>query len=111
MIVMNTHITNKDSTNMIIGGLTLAFFVIFCLITTIWNAKTVRGIHKIKRAENYEFDENDIHFDNNKMIFYLVFMCFISGILSGILGIAGGTIMSPLFLTLGMLPSVIAATN
>ena len=31
--------------------------------------------------------------------------------LSGILGIAGGTIMSPLFLSLGMLPTVVAATN
>jgi uncharacterized membrane protein YfcA len=31
--------------------------------------------------------------------------------LSGILGIAGGTIMSPLLLSLGMLPPVVAATN
>jgi uncharacterized membrane protein YfcA len=42
---------------------------------------------------------------------FLVTSCFFAGMLSGILGIAGGTIMSPLFLSLGMLPPVVAATN
>ncbi len=41
----------------------------------------------------------------------LVVGCFFSGLLSGILGIAGGTIMSPLFLSLKMIAQVSAATN
>ena len=68
-------------------------------------------IHAIKRSENYDFDENDLHFDNQSTITKLIIMCFLAGILSGILGIAGGIIMSPLFLSLGMLPAVTAATN
>lgn len=52
-----------------------------------------------------------MHFERKSTVLFLVTMCFFSGMLSGILGIAGGTIMSPLFLSLGMLPSVTAATN
>ena len=78
---------------------------------TYLNARELRRIHHIKRREAYEYDESDLHFEKQSLIVFLVSMCFLSGILSGILGIAGGTIMSPLFLSLGMLPSVTAATN
>ena len=86
-------------------------FVAYCTITTLLNAGRLRQIHEVKQREEYEYDENDIHFDKKSIMLNLVTMCFIAGVMSGILGIAGGTIMSPLFLSLGMLPSVTAATN
>jgi uncharacterized membrane protein YfcA len=86
-------------------------FILYSAASTAWHSRQIRKIHRIKRRDQYEFDENDLHFDSRKTVTYLVGMCFLSGLLSGTLGIAGGTIMSPLFLSLGMLPSVTAATN
>jgi uncharacterized membrane protein YfcA len=56
-------------------------------------------------------DEADLNFEDRKVIKKLVLGCFLSGMLSGILGIAGGTIMGPLFLSLKMIPEVVSATN
>jgi hypothetical protein len=83
----------------------------FSFISTGLSSHYIRWVHQIKRREAYEFDENDLHFDNRKKVVFLNSMCFLAAVLSGILGIAGGTIMSPLFLSMGMLPSVTAATN
>lgn len=63
MIVINSHLTNKESTNMIISGLTLIIFIAYCIVDTYYNAKHIHHIHEIKRSENYEFDDNDLHFD------------------------------------------------
>eukprot|EP00347_Sterkiella_histriomuscorum_P014430 403360891 len=65
----------------------------------------------IKRRDHYEYDEGDLHFESNKIIYKVVIFCFIASVLAGILGIAGGIILSPVFLSLGLLPSVTAATN
>jgi uncharacterized membrane protein YfcA len=97
--------------NIMIKIFAFLFFVAFCFGMTILSAKIIRDIHFIKRRDYYEFDESDIRFDKRSIIGFLIAMCFLAGMLSGILGIAGGTIMSPLFLSLGMLPSVTAATN
>ncbi|TNV79501.1 hypothetical protein FGO68_gene11049 [Halteria grandinella] len=97
--------------NDVVKVLSFLFFVTFCILETLLSAKEIRQIHFIKRRDQYEFDENDIHFDKKYTAGFLISMCFLAGMLSGILGIAGGTIMSPLFLSLGMLPSVTAATN
>ena len=41
----------------------------------------------------------------------MVFYCFAAGMLGGIVGVAGGIILGPLFLEMGMLPVVVASTN
>jgi uncharacterized membrane protein YfcA len=41
----------------------------------------------------------------------VVAICFLAGMLGGIVGIAGGIILNPLLLQLGLLPTVVAATN
>jgi uncharacterized membrane protein YfcA len=41
----------------------------------------------------------------------VVLYCFIAGMLGGIVGIAGGIILGPLLLQMGLLPVVVAATN
>lgn len=111
LFLMSTDLVKDDpDTNLMIKLAAFLMFVGYCIHATIMNSRMVTEIHKIKRRENYDFDEADIRFDKRKILF-LVISCFFAGMLSGILGIAGGTIMSPLFLSLGMLPPVVAATN
>jgi Sulfite exporter TauE/SafE len=74
-------------------------------------SKEIREIHRIKNRDDYDFDDADLDFEKSEKIRYLVLSCFAAGVLSGILGIAGGVIMSPLFLSMGMLPQVVASTN
>jgi uncharacterized membrane protein YfcA len=52
-----------------------------------------------------------LRFDNNKSLIKIIIICFIAGTMGGIVGIAGGIILGPLFLSLGMLPVVAAGTN
>jgi hypothetical protein len=111
LFLMGANLVDDKNWGLTIRILAFVGFVSYCLFSTLLCAKQIRNIHQIKRREEYEFDENDIHFDKSSTILYLVTMCFFAGMLSGTLGIAGGTIMSPLFLSLGMLPSVTAATN
>ena len=91
----------------------LAFlsYVVFSIWSTIRASRELQDIHKIKRYEQYDSDEADLHFEERVVVKKLVIGCFLSGILSGILGIAGGTIMGPLFLSLKMIPEVVSATN
>ena len=65
----------------------------------------------MKEEEDYQFDKNDITYESNSKIFNMIAMCFLSGLLGGIVGIAGGIILAPLFLYMGMLPQVVANTN
>jgi uncharacterized membrane protein YfcA len=65
----------------------------------------------LKVDEEYPFDKNDLTYESNQKVFNMVAMCFVSGVLGGIVGIAGGIILAPLFLYMGMLPSVVANTN
>ena len=57
------------------------------------------------------YDKADITFSDNKSLFLVVLYCFIAGTLGGIVGIAGGIILGPLFLQMGMLPVVVSSTN
>jgi uncharacterized membrane protein YfcA len=41
----------------------------------------------------------------------MVAFCFGAGVLGGVVGIAGGIILGPLFLTMAMQPVVVGATN
>ena len=50
-------------------------------------------------------------FNSYKTIGIIVGICFLTGILGGVIGIAGGIILAPLFLQMGMLPQVVANTN
>jgi uncharacterized membrane protein YfcA len=108
---MDTNLSKNQILNDTLKVLAFLFFVAFSALTTYLSANQIRYIHIIKRRDYYEFDENDIHFEKKSTVVFLISMCFLAGMLSGILGIAGGTIMSPLFLSLNMLPSVTAATN
>ena len=86
-------------------------FIIYTVVSTVYNAKLIRKIHEIKKKEGYYFDPKDLRFDNDKSLIKIMIICFIAGTMGGIVGIAGGIILGPLFLSLGMLPVVAVGTN
>lgn len=50
-------------------------------------------------------------YDDNKTILKVILICLFAGIMGGVVGIAGGIILGPVFLGLGLLPIVVAGTN
>lgn len=95
----------------IYGYLMIGVFLLYTFYSSYENAREIRRIHSVKKRDGYEFDANDIKFDDNKSILKVVAYTFIAGLLGGIVGIGGGIILSPLFLQMGMLPTVVANTN
>ena len=94
-----------------IAIIVLVLYVIYSIISTLYNARELKQIHQIKSRSGYHYDDTDIKYENNGKIAFVVLICFIAGTLGGIVGIAGGIILGPLFLSMGMLPTVVAATN
>ena len=74
-------------------------------------AKKLRYVHYIKDRDGYKHDPTDIQYDSNKKIMKVVCLCFCAGTLGGIVGIAGGVLLGPLLLSIGMLPILVASTN
>ncbi len=83
----------------------------YTLASTIYNARRLRRIHFIKKRDGYEYDQSDIAYEDNKIILKIIIVCHLSGIMGGIVGIAGGIILGPVFLQLGMLPILVANTG
>lgn len=83
----------------------------YAFVATFRGAHYFKKVHKLKTQMGYKFDKGDISFENYPAIFKICLLCHISGILGGIVGIAGGIILGPLFLQLGMLPMIVASTN
>ena len=65
--------------------------------------------HDVREAAGYAYCEGDVVWDS-KTVVRLPLGCVFAGVLSGMLGVGGGMVMSPLMLELGMLPDVTAAT-
>lgn len=94
-----------------IAYISVVVFALFCLTLSYINVKEIKTIHDVKRQFAYRYDATDITFDDKASLYRVIIICFIAGCLGGIVGIAGGIILAPLFLQLGMLPVVVAATN
>ncbi|TNV78400.1 hypothetical protein FGO68_gene12330 [Halteria grandinella] len=108
---MGTKYQQKRLVDPYVSYVILAIFIIYTVISTFFNCKELRRIHMVKRRDGYVYDKADITFEDNKSLAFVVLNCFIAGMLGGIVGIAGGIILGPLFLQMGMLPVVVAATN
>ena len=92
---------SNQTINLTIKICIFTLFFGYCLWKTKLSSQEIKEIHKKKRNLDYNYYEKDINFNKNKILF-LVISCFFAGMLSGILGIAGGIIMSPLFLSMNM---------
>mmetsp|Transcript_13471 Transcript_13471/g.22918 ORF Transcript_13471/g.22918 Transcript_13471/m.22918 type:complete len:224 (+) Transcript_13471:871-1542(+) len=89
-------------------------FVLFALVMatlTKLSVSKVNRIHKVKQAEGYDYDPNDLRFDSVSDVLKLSFFCMIASILCGVSGIAGGMVLGPLFLQYNMIPQVMSGTN
>lgn len=82
----------------------LAAFVVYTGISTWFNAIELKRIHTIKKRDGYKFDASDINYDKAATIVMVIAICFMAGLLGGIVGIAGGIILNPIFLQLELLP-------
>ena len=90
--------------------LVLALFAFIMIMLTYQNISKVQNIHMIKNRDGYKFDANDYKFNSFYDIAKLCVLCFIAGVVNGMV-CAGGMILGPLFLTYNMLPSIMSATN
>lgn len=57
------------------------------------------------------YHSTDIQFKSYKDVLKMSLVCMVAAILCGLTGIAGGMVLGPLFLSYGMLPQVMGATN
>lgn len=89
----------------------LVIYSVYSFILTIYEVNKIRHIHKLKVENGYLYDKQDFDFTKDKVIFGVVFIGFFVGAAGSIAGIAGSLILNPIFLFLGLIPTVIAATN
>jgi uncharacterized membrane protein YfcA len=109
MIVGNKY--QKERLPAIYGYLMIGVFLLYTFYSSYGNAGEIRRIHSVKERDGYEFDANDIKFDDNKSIIKVLAYTFIAGLIGGIVGIGVGIVLSSLFLQMRMLPTVVANTN
>lgn len=91
--------------------LVLFVFIIYCIYATIHNAKYLKKVHIFKSMYGYNYDSCDIKYDSNYEIIKVVLITLLVGILGGLIGLAGGVILNPVFLGMGLHPTVVASTN
>ena len=86
-------------------------YTTYAIVSTVYNAVQLRRIHKIKVDNGYKFESNDIAYDDNYTVVKVILVCHISGMMGGVVGIAGGIILGPVLLQLGMLPVLVSNTG
>lgn len=75
------------------------------------NSNRVHYAHVVKKAMGHKSDKEDITFDTVGEVVKISVVCMIAAVLCGCTGIAGGMVLGPLFMSYGMNPQVMSATN
>uniref|UniRef100_A0A6B2L2X6 Membrane transporter protein n=1 Tax=Arcella intermedia TaxID=1963864 RepID=A0A6B2L2X6_9EUKA len=116
VVVHSLFIGGRGKSVIGIGPCSALYWSMFMLIFPILfliTFMTVRYLllsEKLKKALDYKYLPGDIHW-NKKNSGIISLLSFGAGILSSLLGIGGGMILSPLMLELNVLPAVTAATS
>jgi uncharacterized membrane protein YfcA len=66
------------------------------------------------RNQNKESSNSDFNLSSeeaDKIINKIILVCFLGGVISGLLGVGGGIVMAPLMLELGLDPKTTASTS
>jgi uncharacterized membrane protein YfcA len=86
-----------------------AIFPVFVLVNVAVGYYLIRE-NNVKEQLGYPFQEGDIHWTPRTTLIIST-ICVVAGILSSLLGIGGGMVISPLLLQFNVLPEVTAATS
>lgn len=81
------------------------YAIYFLLVAgiTLFSAVYLKALYLRKVKHEYEFKKGDLKWTIPKLIL-LVTIAFMTGLVSGALGLGGGVIFNPLFLELGLHP-------
>ncbi|OQS06227.1 hypothetical protein THRCLA_01727 [Thraustotheca clavata] len=90
-------------------ALTLVPLSLLIAITWIMG-RHLRMKSRLKVVSDAEFAPGDVHWTYKKAQIVLPIYCFVAGIASGLLGIGGGMVQSPIMLEYGLLPVVSSAS-
>mmetsp|Transcript_53696 Transcript_53696/g.112039 ORF Transcript_53696/g.112039 Transcript_53696/m.112039 type:complete len:573 (-) Transcript_53696:79-1797(-) len=81
------------------------------VVVMVWYVgRWINREHELKVAHGYEFADGDLMWTKRNVRIYPLY-CISAGFCAGALGIAGGTILGPVLLQLGMLPIVSTTTS
>ena len=92
------------------------YWVVFCAFF-IFCFAFAKYCYRMIRDENRNTDSNNAaefsitSEEGEKIINRVIVICFIGGIISGMLGVGGGIVMAPLMLELGLDPKTTASTS
>ena len=85
-------------------------FVVICGAMTFLSIKVNSAEQKLKIKYGVNYKEGDILFEGKALV-VLVSIGFVGGLVAGALGLGGGSIYNPAFLTLGVHPKVAGSTG
>ncbi|EQC34958.1 hypothetical protein SDRG_07755 [Saprolegnia diclina VS20] len=89
----------------------LTFVPLLLLVLITWlMGHRLRTRNRLMVVSGIEFAQGDVHWTYKKAQLVFPSYCFVAGIASGLLGIGGGMVQSPIMLEYGLLPVVSSAS-
>ena len=90
-------------------GIILAFILV-CSLMTVGSLKIINREQGLKHKYNKGLAPSDLHF-KGKVLLKLLLVSFFGGIVTGALGLGGGTVFNPVLISMGVPPKVSSATG